>query len=303
MMHPAISIIAFTTLSGLGFGSMAWLGVGLGPTAGLLQWITLPLALLIAVAGLLASTRHLLRPERAKFAFSQWRSSWLSREAVLAVVTLVLFTVMMVLQLLLGLRSGLLGLLVAAAAGATVWSTGMIYAQLRTVPRWNTQLTPACFVAFALSSGALFMAAFGGHDEGRSTGAALFMLAIAWVLKWQWWKRADATTLESAGASPEDATGLAEVGLVRPFEPPNTTPNWLMKEMVFDVGRNRAGVLRKLALGLGLALPLLLVLLSGYGGPIVLLLALVAHMAGLFAERWLFFAEAQHAVAAYYGQR
>ena len=302
-MHPALSIIAFTTLSGLGFGAMAWLGVGLVPTGGLLRWIAVPLAFAIAVAGLLASTRHLLRPERAKFALSQWRSSWLSREAVLAIATLALFGLDSVLWLLLGIRSGYLGVLVAALAGATVWSTGMIYAQLKTVPRWNTRLTAACFVAFALSSGALFAATFGGHDQGRSTGTALFMLAIAWALKWQWWKRAEKATLESAGASPEDATGLAEIGLVRPFELPHTAPNWLMKEMVFEVGRNRADALRKVALGLGLALPLLLVLLSGYGGALFLLLALLSHMAGLFAERWLFFAEAQHAVAAYYGKR
>jgi DMSO reductase anchor subunit len=302
-MHPAFSIIAFTTLSGLGFGAMTWMGIGLVPTSGLFPWIAVPLAFAAAVGGLLASTRHLMRPDRAKFAFSQWRSSWLSREAVLAVATLAAFGLDAVLWLLLGVRSGYLGFLVAALAVATVWSTGMIYAQLRTVPRWNTQLTPACFVAFALSSGALMVAMLAGHDQGRSTGAAVFLLVVAWALKWQWWKRAETATLASAGASPEAATGLAEIGLVRPFEPPHTSPNWLMKEMVFEVGRKRADSLRKVALGLGLGVPLLMVLLSGYLGALGLALALVSHMAGVAAERWLFFAEAQHAVAAYYGKR
>ncbi len=40
------------------------------------------LALGLIAAGLLSSTGHLGRPERAWRAFSQWRSSWLSREGV-----------------------------------------------------------------------------------------------------------------------------------------------------------------------------------------------------------------------------
>lgn len=302
-MHPAFSLIAFSTLSGLGFGAMAWLAIGLGPDGGLFGWLAVPLAYAAAVGGLLASTRHLRRPDRAKFALSQWRSSWLSREAVLAVAALVLFGVYAALWLLLGVRSGWLGIVAAALAGATVWSTGMIYAQLRTVPRWHTRLTPGCFVAFALASGALLISVLAGQDEGRSTGAAVFLLLAGWGLKWAWWQRAGKATLASAGASPEAATGLGAIGTVRPFELPHTSPNWLMKEMVFEVGRRRAGALRKAAWGLGLGLPLLLVLLSGHGGAVALLLALVSMLAGLMAERWLFFAEAQHAVAAYYGRR
>lgn len=302
-MHPAFSLIAFTTLSGLGFGAMAWLGVGLGPDRGLFGWLAVPLAMIIAVGGLLASTQHLKRPDRAKFALSQWRSSWLSREAVLAVAALVLFGVYAALWLLLGWRSSVLGLVAAALAGATVWSTGMIYAQLQTVPRWHTKLTPGCFVAFALGSGALLVAVLAGPDDGRSTGAAVFLLLAGWGMKWAWWQRAEKATLASAGASPEAATGLGSIGTVRPFELPHTSPTWLMKEMVFEVGRKRATALRKAALGLGFALPVLLVLLSGHGGAIALMLALVSLMAGLMAERWLFFAEAQHAVAAYYGKR
>jgi len=35
--------------------------------------------------------------------------------------------------------------------------------------------------------------------------------------------------------------------------------------------------------------------------PLVLTMALAAHMAGIFIERWLFFAEAKHSVTLYYG--
>ena len=78
-----------------------------------------------------------------------------------------------------------------------------------------------------------------------------------------------------------------------------------MKEMVFQIGRKRAAALRKLALALGFAVPLVLCLVAlavPTAWPL-LLLAVPVHLAGIAASRWLFFAEAQHVVGLYYGQR
>src|SRR6476620_9216130 len=92
-MHPAYSVILFTTASGAGYGLLALLGlIGFnhGPASSL--WFGL-VALIIALGlvslGLLSSTFHLGRPERAWRAFSQWRSSWLSREGIAAVIAYV----------------------------------------------------------------------------------------------------------------------------------------------------------------------------------------------------------------------
>ena len=148
-MHPAASIIAFTTLSGLGFGLMAWLAVGAGPT--LPPFLAAALAFGLPAAGLLASLLHLGQPRRFLKAFSQWRTSWLSREAVLAVATLAAFTLFAALWVLAGIRTPLLGLPAAALALATVAATAMIYAQMRSVPRWHSPLTPALFLLFALA--------------------------------------------------------------------------------------------------------------------------------------------------------
>src|ERR1700746_2338146 len=90
-MHPAFSVILFTTTSGAGYGLLVLLGVfagtGLLPENPWFGFASLALALGMATAGLLASTFHLGPPERAWRAFSQWRSSWLSREGVAAVAT------------------------------------------------------------------------------------------------------------------------------------------------------------------------------------------------------------------------
>ncbi len=87
-MHPAPSVILFTTLSGLGFGLLILLGLGYPSVTGWTAFVFFAIAYVLAVGGLLFSTFHLGHPERALKAFSQWRSSWLSREGWLAVATL-----------------------------------------------------------------------------------------------------------------------------------------------------------------------------------------------------------------------
>ena len=91
-MHPAFSVIFFTVASGAGFGLMAVAAglSGLGGTRLDTRFVLAigVLALLLAGFGLLSSLLHLGRPERAWRAVSQWRSSWLSREGVLALLTM-----------------------------------------------------------------------------------------------------------------------------------------------------------------------------------------------------------------------
>ena len=92
-MHPAPSVILFTTLSGLGFGLLIFLGLGMPNVTGLTALIFFAIAYGLAVGGLLASTFHLGHPERALKAFSQWRSSWLSREGICAVAALMVMAI------------------------------------------------------------------------------------------------------------------------------------------------------------------------------------------------------------------
>src|SRR5271163_1030965 len=90
-MHPALSVILFTTASGAGYGLLMLLGLfgalGLLPATPGFGIVAFGLALGLISFGLLASTFHLGRPERAWRAFSQWRTSWLSREGVFSVLT------------------------------------------------------------------------------------------------------------------------------------------------------------------------------------------------------------------------
>ncbi|RST81539.1 DMSO reductase [Aquibium carbonis] len=305
-MHPAPSIILFTVASGLGYGLAIMLGLGLLDPQALATKVAHVLSLVLIGGGLVSSTLHLGNPRRAWRALSQWRSSWLSREGVMALATFVPLTLSATLALFAGRHSLALDLVGAVMAVATVWCTAMIYASLRTIEAWHTPLTPACYVAFSLAGGALlaaFFAALGGGEPRGPALAALLLLGIAWATKRAWKRRV--TALVSA-TTPETATGLGSIGKVRLLERPHMTENYLTHEMGFRVARKHAAKLWLIAVGFGALLPgtALVVLLTGQGDALVITaaaLACLGFVLGLLVERWLFFAEARHTVMNYYG--
>ncbi|MFU8882457.1 MAG: dimethyl sulfoxide reductase anchor subunit family protein [Rhodobacterales bacterium] len=290
-MHPAPSIIVFTTLSGLGFGLLFWLGIGMPGSTGLVAFVFFAIAYALAGGGLMASAFHLGHPERALLAFTQWRSSWLSREAICAVAALIVMGFYAVGRVFFAADWIVLGWLGAALSLATVFTTSMIYAQMKTVPRWRSPLTPALFLALALGGGALL--------AGQVTWA-LMLITLAGALQLGWWWQGD-HALGRSGTTMASATGLGQIGTIRAFEPPHTGPNYLLREMVHIVGRKHALKLRIIAFALGYALPIAL-LLAPFSH-VLGLLAVLCHIAGILTSRWLFFAQAEHVVGLYYGKR
>lgn len=289
-MHPAPSIILFTTLSGLGFGLLAFLGLGMPGSTGWVAFAFFAIAYALAGGGLVASTFHLGHPERALKAFTQWRSSWLSREAWTSTATLTVMGLYAIGRVFFDADWQVLGWLGAALAVATVACTAMIYASLRAVPRWHNWLTPVHFLTLSAAGGALL--------AGQVT-IATPLLALAAAVQMAIWMHGDGA-LARSGTTMATATGL-QGGTVRAFEPPHTGTNYLLREMVHVVGRKHATRLRAIALILGYGLPILLLLLpfNHWLG----LLAVLTHVLGILASRWLFFAQAEHVVGLYYGKR
>jgi DMSO reductase anchor subunit len=263
-MHPAPSIILFTTLSGLGFGLLTFLGLGMPGSTGFVAFAFFTIAYLLAVGGLLFSTFHLGHPERALKAFSQWRSSWLSREGICAVAALIVMAIYGIGRVFYAQHWGLIGGIGAILSLLTVYTTSMIYGQLKTVPRWNMPLI--------ISAG--LQVAYWIMGDGR---------------------------FSASGTNMETATGLGHIGKVKAFEPPHTGTNYLMREFIHVVGRKHAFKLRAIALTLGFALPLILLMLPF--GHFFALIAVLCHVAGILTSRWLFFAQAEHVVGLYYGKR
>ena len=152
-MHPAPSVIFFSTFSGLGFGLLVFLGLGMPATTGVNAFIFFTIAYLLAVGGLISSTFHLGHPERALKAFTQWRTSWLSREAWCAVLALLVMALYGAGLVFFAQRWTLLGIVGAMLSLGTVYTTSMIYTQMKTGPRWHSALTPANFVSLCIGAG------------------------------------------------------------------------------------------------------------------------------------------------------
>lgn len=307
-MHPAYSVILFTTASGAGYGLLALLclvGISHGEASSLAFGLTaMVISLGLITVGLLSSTFHLGHPERAWRALSQWRSSWLSREGVLAVVAYVP-------AVLFGaVWSGLvdaptllkpLAIITGVLAMLTVLSTGKIYATLKTIRAWHNPWTVWVYLSFALATGATILAAVTsvfGNFPAFLVWFSSALLAVAIILITLYWRSIDAAPRD---LTIEQATGLGRIGRVSQWELPHSAANYVQKEMGYAVARKHSAKLRRLVI-LALALAILLMIAS-LAMPYAALLSMVLALFASVVQRWLFFAEAQHVVTLFYGAK
>ena len=303
-MHPAFSILFFTTLAGTAQGLVvllalcAMFGIALAPGF-------VPMALVVAevllLAGLASSFLHLGRKGRAWRAVLMWRTSWMSRE----VIVLPAFIALVALWWL-ALRTGatLAWLPVALVLGSLgLWyCTAMIYACLRFIEEWAHPLTVVNFVLIGLSSGLVLGCALGA----LAGEVVLVQVASPWALAATlaaWFTRNLALRRNATlrhKSTLQSATGIRSERLVQ--------KSMGMSAGAFNTREFFHGAslvaLKNIKIGfvlLTFALPVLLLvwaLVSQTTLPI--LLALLVQAPGLIAERWFFFAQAKHPQNLYY---
>jgi DMSO reductase anchor subunit len=310
-MHPALSVIIFTVLSGAGFGliSLTALLDAFGPARLLTaQEVVVAgvLAIILATVGLLSSTLHLANPKNAWRAFFRFRTSWLSREAVFSVLFYPFALAFVAGVWLQGEERGALvalaGVIAAALAIATVFCTGMIYASLRTIRQWNTPLVPTNYLLLSFAAGALSLLSVSASLRGGSellVALSLTLVIAAAVGKsvYFFWIG------KPAGPTINTATGMTR-GQVRLLEAGQSAANFSNNEFNFQVAAQRLQRLRLVVYLIGFALPLaLLVWMWRVEAAPVAVLALLATLLGMGVERWLFFAEARHVVNLFYGRQ
>jgi sulfite dehydrogenase (quinone) subunit SoeC len=287
-MHPAPSVIAFTVLSGAGFGVLTFLALGHPAPHGWPAFLYWGAGYGLATGGLLASTLHLGNPQRALLAFTQWRSSWLSREAWASVAALLsLAPIALSDWLTLGLPRWM-AIPGALLAALTILCTAMIYAQLKTIPRWNHWTTPATFALFALSGGAILA------GQAKIAPATLLLLAALLIHAF----RTGETRFQARGHTLATATGLVNPTV---FELPHTGGNYLMREMIHVVARKHALKLQIIAVVTAALIPAALIA-AFPPHPATFAVAALVHLTGALTARWLFFATAEHVVGLYYGR-
>lgn len=320
-MRPALSVVAFTVLSGAGLGALvvlaladlSWaLGAELVGRTELLRGAAI--ALVLVAAGLVASVFHLGNKRNAWKSLARLRTSWLSREAASA---LLLFACAGGWWLLVATDAGplvraLLAAGVVALSWLTLYFTAMIYASLKPIRQWHTRRVPAAYFALGHASGALLVVALlrasGVGSTGFAVTAGVLLFIAAWVkLDYYAFIASDVrrVTLEQA------------IGVPQGVHPPGTDPS-RMRARLLDVGHSRGTFLthefvytlrpaQRTTLRLvfwiaGLVVPASWLALVA-SGPVAAGLAVTSCLIGIGAERWLFFAEARHVVRLYHGER
>jgi sulfite dehydrogenase (quinone) subunit SoeC len=311
-MNPAFSVIFFTTASGAGYGLLGLLGAGsffaFLPADRALMIAASVTALLLITGGLLSSTFHLGHPERAWRAVSQWRTSWLSREGVSSLVTYIpatLFTYAWVFSDVDNSMVRLSGLATVVLAVITVFTTAMIYASLRSIHAWNNKWVPINYLLLALATGLILLNAFlawFAADATRLTIVAIAVLAGSLVSKLLYWRFIDSSSSSSSNAS---AIGTRPGSTVKLTQSPHSQANYLQQEMVFVIARKHARKLRRIAILMTFVIPSVLLAATLFSNSKLTVacatLAVPVATIGILIERWLFFAEARHTVALYYG--
>jgi DMSO reductase anchor subunit len=350
-MRPTFSIICFTVLSGAGYGVWFVLGLGLaliwpscdtphvyanGDATSICWYPPLPHYLFVAglvlvTSGLLFSLGHLGKPARAWRALSQWRSSWLSREGVAALLTYLpalgvvaapriqewqgrLYQGAAYAPWVTDATLHVIGAALALMCIATVYCTAHIYSSLKPIRAWHNRFVTPAYLLLALHTGLLCTWALSTLPYAlikpdaappREIAAMLIALMLTSVvllaLKLSYWRHIDA----APRIGPGRATGLESRGEVRAFEAPSTEENYLTHEMGFVLARKHVRDLRAIAVAFAFAGPGLLALLAlvlPSARVFAAWAALAGGMLGVFVERWLFFAEARHAVIAFYGR-
>ena len=322
-MHPAFSVIFLTTLIGAGQGLYLALYTGqfysafkVLPVQDSAHYYVLGslIVLVLLVAGLVSSFFHLGRPERAWRSAARWRSSWLSRE----VIVLPAFTGVVAVwglihymgwnPLLFTFSSAYeidLSLVVGAVATLLCFTlflcTGMIYACIKMLQEWATPLTVINYTLFGISSGFMLATAFAAWQDSALVdffgGWTIFATIVAFATRTASLIRNSRirhkSTLESAiGIRHARIEQMAQGAMAGSF---NT------REYFHGASKRKYKFVKWVFLVLTFPVPLLLLSIGlGTHAISLLIAAFLTQYIGLLAERWFFFAQANHPQNLYY---
>jgi DMSO reductase anchor subunit len=276
----------------------------------LLNVYLFPLILALLIGGLLASTFHLGHPERAWRAIMMWRTSWLSRE----VLILPAFIALTALAYYFSWQASVpnwLWLLLSIAALALWVCTAMIYQCIRFIQEWAHPATMVNFIALGMSSGWFLLmvlltlwsilhpnqAVVTSSNIAGVAGFTGFLILLSLSFKLWIWKR-------NRGLKPksnlQSATGI-KTGFVRQISMGMMGGSFNTREFFHQQSSFFVANVRKIAFFGTYLLPVLLLTIVVSNGTLsVMVIAFVVHCVGLMAERWLFFAEANHPQNLYY---
>lgn len=321
-MNPAFSVIFLTTLIGAGqglflalFTQQSYALFGLLPReADSFYGVGSLLALVLLALGLAASFFHLGHPERAWRAAAQWRTSWLSRE-VIALPAFMGAVFCYGMMHLLGWKPVIVGLPSGISIDATMVSgilgtllafllfvcTGMIYACLKFLREWHSPLTVINFILLGGSSG-FILAAF--YASVMAPGLTRFFAGWAIIITFFGLLGRSLALIRNRRLRKKSTLQTA-IGVKHPriAQKSQGFMGGSFNTREFFHGKDAAFLKRvkPFFLVLTFVIPFLLLGISlSIQSSMLLGMIVLLQYSGLIAERWYFFAEANHPQNLYY---
>lgn len=325
-MHPAFSVIFLTTLIGAGQGLFLALFTGqifsqfkLMPEQHDTNFYVIGsiIALGLMALGLFSSFFHLGHPERAWRSAAMWRTSWLSREVIVLPATMAgLFAYGLAHYMgwtaaIFTMPGGtvidatlLAGLVTTVLTYTLFVCTGMIYGCIKFLQEWHTPLTVINFILLGTASGFTLATALSAYLGSGLAGFyatwAIIFTILAFIFRLASLRRnkriKPISDLRSAiGVNHKNIKQISQGSMGGSF---NTREYFHGKKAGFVKS------MKVIFLILTFLIPLAL-LGASLGKPsafVVPALAMLIQYLGLLAERWYFFADANHPQNMYYQQ-
>jgi DMSO reductase anchor subunit len=324
-MHPAFSVIFLTTLIGAGQGLFLALFTGqifsqfkLMPEQQIPTFYIIGSAIALALLclGLFASIFHLGRPERAWRTATKWRTSWLSREVIAlpaAMATIFAYG----LTHYFGLTESLFtmpggtdidatliaGLIATVATYALFVCTGMIYGCIKFLQEWHTPLTVINFIMLGTASGFTIATALSAYMGTELTnfyaGWAIFFTVLAMIFRIATMRR---NKMIKPKSDMRSAIGVNHKN-IRQMSQGSMGGSFNTREYFHGKKASFVKNMKYIFLLLTFVVPLILLAVSLNGSLYLIpVAAVVIQYVGLIAERWYFFADANHPQNLYYQQ-
>ena len=313
-MKPDSAIIYFTVSSGTGYGMIiALLSIIFTNHINISINIKLLFAFIsffLIISGLLSSTIHLGHPLRAWRSLSQWKSSWLSREGLLAIITFLPLTAFYIIWVFSSnfILTYFFLLSSSALSLATVFCTAKIYSSIKAIPAWHNPLVTVIYLLNSLVMGSLFAFSlfYCFKIEVLFLSNSIIILSFSTlfikILYWYSIKKKSKSDISTA-------TGLGNSKATSFFEGPHTGENFLTKEMINKINLNKSIILRISFCIFTYVTPAFYIfqnnnlITSHYLKSITFIIISIIALLGMFIERYLFFIEAKHTVSLFYGNK
>ena len=307
-MRPQFSIIFFTTLVGMAQGLLFFIALAnlynQATPSSFLTGLVLPVAFVLLVLSLVASFFHLGHPERAWRAAMMWRTSWLSRE-VIALPAVMAVTVVIYFYASFSEVPQWLWLTLLITTIALWVCTAKIYQCIRFIQEWSHPSTLTNFILLGMTSGWILLElliAIWGDTSVQMIDAPLSVIAFVLLflslnLKLWIWSRNRKLKPKSNLAT---ATGI-KGNNIRQTSMGLMGGSFNTREFFHHQTDRVIANLRKIILLCAYVIPMILIAYA-ITSPnfLVITLALLINYLGLLAERWMFFAEANHPQNLYY---